>query len=306
MKSDLIRHASLPSVGLRISRTQLMAGLLIFSSAGGLLPRVIMSVQSTGGSASVFDAIKQNIIVWGASAFDTFNTSIIVWGAWASACYLALSADHRDRVQPLDFVVACATFAIAAIPAAPFSWLALSLCSAYVYLMSPRKSPLRRSAIIFFAICVPMLWGPVLLVYAAPILLKIDALLVATVVGAEHTGNVVHFVGSSDPRYHGVRGIQIWPPCSSFHNFSHAALAWVALSQVLGRDLRIRDVFWCGLVTILAASVNVARLSMIAWWPERFDTIHGPVGAQIAGTLAILLIAFICMAGQRRELFARA
>jgi hypothetical protein len=287
---------------LRISRTQLMAGLFIFSSAGGLLPRVIMSVDSSGSSASALDAIKQNIIFWGASAFDTFNTSIIVWGAWASACYLALSAGDRDRVRPLDIAVACGTFAIAAFPAAPFSWLALSLFSSYVYLTSPRKSPLRRSAVIFFAICIPMLWGPALLVFAAPILLKIDAFLVATVIGAEHTGNVVHFA----PRSHGLRGIQIWPPCSSFHNFSHAALAWVALSQVLGRDLKIADIFWCGFVTILAASVNVARLSTIALWPEYFDTIHGPVGGQIAGTLAILLIAFVCMFGQRRELFARA
>ena len=291
MKSDLIRHASLPSVGLRISRTQLMAGLLIFSSAGGLLPRVIISLESRGWNASA-------VVAWGAGVFDTFNTSVIVWGAWASACYLAFCADDRDRVRPLDIAVACGTLAIAAFPAAPFSWLALSLFSSYVYLTSPRKSPLRRSAIIFFAICVPMLWGPALLVFAAPLLLKIDAFLVATVIGAEYTGNVVKFVGSP--------GIQIWPECSSFHNFSHAALAWVALTQILGRDLEIKDVFWCGFVTILAASVNVARLSMIALWPEYYDTIHGPVGSQIAGTLAILLIAFVCMVGQRRELFARA
>src|SRR5262249_30310249 len=201
VKSGLIRHAGMPSVGLRISRTQLMAGLLIFSSAGGLLPRVMMSVKSSD---------------WGASAFDTFNTSIIVWGAWASACCLAFSADDRDRVRPLDIVVACATFAIAAFPAAPFSWLALSLFSSYVYLNSPRKSPLRRSAIIFFAICVPMLWGPALLAFAAPLLLKIDAFLVATLVGAEHTSNVVLFASDAP-----IRGIQISPPCSSFHNISH-------------------------------------------------------------------------------------
>jgi exosortase/archaeosortase family protein len=100
--------------------------------------------------------------------------------------------------------------------------------------------------------------------------------------------------------------MQILPGCSSFHNFSHAALAWVALTQTLGRDLEIKDVFWCGFVTILAASVNVARLSTIALWPEYFETIHGPLGNEIAGTLAILLIAFVCIGGQRRELFARA
>src|SRR5262249_41525503 len=149
--------------------------------------------------------------------------------------------------------------------------------------------------------CVPMLWGPALLAFAAPLLLKIDAFLVATLVGAEHTGNVVLFASDAP-----IRGIQISPPCSSFHNISHAALAWVALTQVLGRDLEIKDVFWCGFVTILAALVNVARLSMMASWPGYFDTIHGPLGSQIAHALVILLIAFVCIVGQRCDLFARA
>jgi len=279
-----VRHARLPSVGLTVSRGQLMAGLFLFTSTSGLLPRVINSVASEG---------------WNGAIFITFNTSIIVWGAWASACYLALSADDHDRVRPLDIAIACVTFVIAALPMAHFSWLALSLFSSYVYLTSPRKSPLQRSATIFFAICVPMFWGPAMLALAAPLLLKIDAFLVATLIGAERTGNVVNFVGSGP-------GIQIWAACSSFHNISHAALAWVALTQILERDLGVKDLFWCGLAIILAASVNLARLTMLVQWPEYFDTIHGPLGHQIAGSLTIILVAFVCIFGQRRELFARA
>ena len=105
-----------------------------------------------------------------------------------------------------------------------------------------------------------------MLALAAPLLLKIDAFLVATLIGAERTGNVVNFIGSGGAE--AVQGIQIWPGCSSFHNISHAALAWVALTQTLGRDLGIKDVFWCGLAMILAASVNLARLSMMAVSPE--------------------------------------
>src|SRR5262245_38952262 len=101
-----------------------MAGLFLFASASGLSPRVINGVVGGG---------------WNVSIFNTFQTSIIVWGAWVSACYLALSADDRDRVRSLDIVVACGTFAIAIVPAAPFSWLALSLFSSYVYLTSPEK-----------------------------------------------------------------------------------------------------------------------------------------------------------------------
>jgi len=277
-------YARLPSVGLAISRGQLIAGLFLFTSTSGLLPRVIKSVDGEG---------------WNSGVFNSFNTSIIVWSAWASACYLAFSEDDFDRVRPLDIAVACVTFAIAALPISSFSWLALSFFSAYVYLTSLRKSPLRRSATIFFAICVPLFWGPAMLALAARLLLNIDAFLVAALIGAERTGNVINFLGSD-------RGIQIWAPCSSFHNISHAALAWVALTQILGRDLGARDVFWCGLAIVLAASVNLARLTMMVVWPEYFDTIHGPLGGQIAGSVTIILIAFVCIIGQRRELFTRA
>src|SRR5690242_9856697 len=102
-----VRLASLPSVGLTISRSQLLAGLFIFTSTSGLLPRVIRSVTSEN---------------WHSGVFNTFNTSIIVWGAWAAACYLALSADDRDRIRSFDIAAACGTFEIAALPATSLSW----------------------------------------------------------------------------------------------------------------------------------------------------------------------------------------
>ena len=287
-----VRPASLSSVGPMISRGQLMAALCIFASSGGLLPRAIWSVVNEG---------------WYDSIFNTFEISIVVWAAWASACYLALSADDRDRIRPLDIAVACGTLAIASLPMAHFSWLALSILSPYVYLSSEKRSALRRSAIIFFGICAPMLWGPALLALAAPLLLKIDAFFVATLTGADRSGNVVSFIGqgSGAAFIEDVRGIQIWAPCSSFHNISQAALAWVALTQTLGRDLEIKDLFWCAFAMFLAGSVNLARLSLMTISPEYYVTIHGPIGAQVAGGLTITLIAFVCILGQRRELFAR-
>ena len=116
---------------------------------------------------------------------------------------------------------------------------------------------------------------------------------------------MIKFIVSDDAEPFRI-GIQIWPGCSSLSNISHAALAWVALTQTLGRDLETRDVFWCGLAMILAGAVNLARMSAMAVSPEYYTIFHGPIGEQIAGTLTIFLIAFVCMFGQRRELFARA
>ena len=63
--------------------------------------------------------------------------------------------------------------------------------------------------------------------------------------------------------------------CSSLHNVSHAALAWVALTQTLGRDLKTMDVFWCGLAMVLAGAVNLARLSLMAVSHEYYVILHG-------------------------------
>ena len=121
-----------------------------------------------------------------------------------------------------------------------------------------------------------MLWGPTLLTVAAPPLLKIDAYLVSALMGTKQTGNVVAFID-------GVHSMQIWPGCSSFHNISQAALAWIALSQILDRNLGLRDAFRCGLAIASAAAVNLGRLSLMAISQEYFDTVHGPIGAQVAG-----------------------
>jgi hypothetical protein len=274
----------LQSFGLTYSRSQLITALFVLASVNGLAPIAIKSVLING---------------WTGAVFNTFDVSVIVWGAWASACYLAVRARDAKRFNALDISLACATVAMVALPAIQLSWLALSLFSVYVFLTSPKGSLQRRSATIFFAICVPMLWGPTFLFVAAPPLLKVDAFLVSMLIGTKQNGNVVTFLD-------GVHSMQIWPLCSSLHNISQAALAWVALSQTLGRDLGLKDVFWCGAAVISAAAVNLGRLCFMAVSPAYFETIHGPVGAQIAGGLTIILIALICIIGQRRDLFAPA
>src|SRR5262249_55147062 len=157
---------------------------------------------------------------WHDGIFNTFNTSVIVWAAWISACYLALSADDRERIRPLDLVAACIAFSTAALPATSLSFVALSFFSAYVYLTSAKTPSLRRITIIFCAVCFPLLWGPELVPLAAPLLMKVDAFLVAAVTGAERAGNVIKFIAIGDAET--IGGIQIWPGCSSQSNISHA------------------------------------------------------------------------------------
>ena len=261
-----------------------MAALFIIASVNGLAPVAINNVTSAG---------------WDNAVFNTFDVSVIVWGACASACYLAVHASDPNRIRPPDIVFASITLAIVALPVTHLSWFSLTLLSAYVFWTSPKGSLQRRSATIFFAVCVPMLWGPVLLALAARPLLEIDAFLVGTLIGTKQSGNLVAFVDGTD-------SLLIATRCSSFHNISQAGLAWVALSQTLGRDWGLKDVFWGGLAITSAVAINLGRLCLMAVSHEYFSTIHGPLGSQIAGGLTIVFIAFICMIGQRRELFAPA
>jgi hypothetical protein len=267
-----------------VSRAQMLAAVLVLSSVNGLASHVIASVTSQS---------------WSTAIADTFDISVIVWGAWASACYLAFQQSDAQLARPTDFILAGLALIAVALPVPPLSWLTLCLFSVYVFWTSPARTPLRRSAVIFFAMCVPMFWGPMLFNFVAPPLLKIDALLVSTLVGTERIGNVVEAVD-------GIHRIQVWPACSSFHNISQAGLAWVALSQTLGRMLSLKDVLWCGCAVALAAGVNLVRLSLMLIYFVDFDTLHGPIGSQTAGAVTLLLIVVVCMFGLRRELFARA
>jgi hypothetical protein len=267
-----------------MARGALIATLFIFASFNGLAPLALGNVIASW---------------WEHALFNTFGVSVIVWGAWVAACYLALLGWDSDRVTLRDVVIACMVLVLVALPEARLSWLAVALLSAYVLWTSRRGSLQWRSAAIFFAICVPMLWGPLLLTVWPLPLLKIDAFLVGTVVGTRQIGNTIAFVDGLDT-------LEIWPACSSFHNISQAGLAWVALRLTLDQGLVLKDALWAALAMTSAVLVNLGRLSLMAVSLNYYYAAHGPLGSQIAGGLTVALIVLICMIGQRRELFAHA
>ena len=41
---------------------------------------------------------------------------------------------------------------------------------------------------------------------------------------------------------------------------------------------------------VAVVAINLTRLSLIGVYPERFDLIHGPVGAAVANCLTLLII----------------
>ena len=71
------------------------------------------------------------------------------------------------------------------------SWFALTGLAIYVIASSNAGSPMRRGALVFLAITVPMCWGPFFLhVFSRPFLWS-DALFVSNLIGTEQIGNLV-------------------------------------------------------------------------------------------------------------------
>lgn len=265
------------------TREQLLAALLILASANGLIPYI---------SASIID-----LGLWTALA-NTFGISAIVWAAWIAACAITMEPAAARPIRSGDAALAAVAVLLIAVPVTSLSWICLSGLAFYVFRTSSIGSPLRRAAPVFAALAAPVFWGPLFLQYAGAPLLKVDAFLVGTLLHVPYSDNVILY-----PR--DGRVLQIFAACSSFHNMSQAAVAWVATNRALGRPWRMTDTVWCAAAIASAFAINLGRLSLMAADPRNFELVHGPIGAMIAGQLTLILIVLICVAGHRRDLFAR-
>ena len=177
------------------------------------------------------------------------------------------------------------------------SWFALTGLAIYVIASSNAGSPMRRGALVFLAITVPMCWGPFFLhVFSRPFLWS-DALFVSNLIGTEQIGNLVKFADGSGY-------FQIFPQCSSYHNMSLALLAWISVIQFVRHKSSPQDIFWCLLAVLSVLVVNVTRIALMGLYREHFDTIHG-FGSAIADLVSLSLISAFCILGVRREIFAR-
>jgi exosortase/archaeosortase family protein len=267
-----------------LARDQLFAGLFILAYANGMARRVFVAAESG----------------WLDGLGRTFDVSVIVWAACFAAITLLLRADTADEIRPADTLVGSMTLLLTALPFGPPNWFALTALSLYVLYNSQSGSTRRRGALILLVVTVPMYWGPTVVfdLLSRPIT-QIDALVVSGLIGAERIGNLVKFIDESGY-------ILIEPACSSFANMSLGIVAWVTVTQLVERRWSPSDFLWCALVTLSVFAVNVGRLSLIVLYRDHFDTIHGAIGAAVAGWLSLVLMLVICFFGVRREIFARA
>jgi exosortase/archaeosortase family protein len=268
---------------LRLSRSELFAGLFILGCTNGLAERAIYMTYVYG---------------WAQALFNTFDISIIV----LAACFVGISFvldDQSCEISSADIAVSAVLFCLIILPIGATSWLAVTALSLYILLFTAANESRRRGAIILLATTVPMLWNRLLLLLFGNFILDMDASLVGLMLGTHRLGNMVEFADHSGT-------LEILPPCSSLANMSLAMLFWVTISQVVRHGWCHQDISWCLLACASVVAVNVARLSLMGLSPSYYDTIHSAGGNTVTNVIVFSLTVLICLLGVRREAFSRA
>jgi len=265
-----------------MSRDRFFCGLFVLAAANGLQGFVLNTIATQGW----FDAL-----------LGLFGISAVVWIACFAATALLYGSRLDEVITIPDAVIGLGVLAMTIIPFAKMSWLALTAVSLYMLCVSPARSPRRRGALIAVAVTGPMLWGPALMEVFGTTVLQADAILVSTVIGTNHVGNV--YAGAVGSHF------AIYPPCSSLHGMSIVVLAWITISNTLGGPWSPRHLA-CGLLAALSVlAVNVSRLSLIGLFPAHYSAIHGSPGSDIAAWLSLALVVAISLLGVGREAFVR-
>ena len=271
----------LPSILTQaLTREQLLSGLFLLAFANGALLRAFEAVDIAGPAYG-----------WTGAAMNTFGISVIVWAAiWIALRYIVQGRQTPFRLA--DGLVSLAVIALTLVPSSVPAWLAMTGLALYLAYTSEADSYQKRGAWILLAITVPMCWSRIFFACVSDAILEVEAILVGMAMGTPRVGNMVQFADGSGY-------MQIWPACSSFSNVSLTLLCWVTFCQVHGSRASVRGAGWCLLACIVVVLINVSRISLIGFYPEQYDLLHGPVGMSVAGWLTLGASVAICAIGVR-------
>lgn len=236
---------------------------------------------------------------WQIALINTFDISVIVWVGLAVVLHLLRQAtmpplSTGDRLGGVLALTCCL------LPLGPFQWCVVTAVAVWFIRQSPApNAPLGRAAWLLLAVTIPMFWSKRLFSLFADQILAIDAWLVSGVTGTARAGNLVAL-----PNGQGV--LEIFAKCSSLSNVSLALLCWVLVVQYRNVARRAADILWCVAACAAVISINTARISLIGFYPDQYDTLHGPVGDIVSAWLSVFAVVGICHIGVGRGRIASA
>jgi exosortase/archaeosortase family protein len=268
-------------------------------SRSGLLGRtwrraeVLPPVLIAGFCNAAFAETAWHVVTDGLvpTLMNGLSISVILWAGF----FLGVSWIREDDGRPVtrrDLAVCGLALLTFFLPYSKPSWVGLSVLAVYATLTSAAGSNPRRGAAVLAAMTYPMFWSKHIFWLLSDRILPIDAVIVGTVTGLQHTGNAILLRGGGQ--------IFVAPGCSSIANISMSFFCWFLFSQYRRRPPRRSDIAWGLAMSAVMVVINVTRMSLIALHPDQYELIHGEVGATVASAASMIATLAFCHFGTRR------
>lgn len=263
---------------LRLSNTQFWSAVVIALVSNALLSTVIGSFE-----ISPIYAVA-----------NTFEISAIVW----FGLYIAIK--FIWNMEPREFdrtgkAVGLTALVVCFVPLGPATWVFVSAVALFMIGRSSHWSTNQaRGGWILLAISFPMFWSKRAFNLFSEFFLSLDASLVSSITNTERTGNLVAMPSGSGY-------LQIAAPCSSMANVSLALLCWVIFTQTSGIRWSPSNLIWCMAACLAVVAINVTRITLIGFFPQFYETLHGPIGNTAASWLSIIAMTAVCYLRSRYD-----
>ena len=260
-----------------LSRSHLFGFVIILALANSLFYPVLGAIKDQG---------------LGVAVANTFGVSVFVWVACWLATRYALQPDARGPSW-LDWAAALALGSAVAMPLGPLLWAIITGLGIFLLLTSAPGEGLRRSGWILVSLSVPMFWSKRIFNILSDPVLAADAFLVSLITQTEQKGNLVGIPGEKGY-------LMVAQACSSLANLSLVILCWVLFTQSAGARWRPRNLLFCLLACAAVVLINVIRISLIGFFPQHYDILHGPIGQTVTSWVTVAVSTLICYWGVRR------
>lgn len=261
---------------LEVRRRDLFAALAVVGIANGLIARVLESAGNIG---------------WLSALLNTFDISALVWVALYMIPARIWQADDEPMTRT-DIALGLMCLVAFFIPISQASWLALTALGAYLLVFRTRNGAFRDAGWLLLAVSIPMLWARLMLSVLSGPILKLDATLIAHLVGTTHVENAVRYLDGS-----GVMWIA--PTCSSLANITLAQLCWIIFLVGSRTPWSKAAVGWGVLACVMLAAFNVLRLLILLLNPTHHAILHGPAGNAVVSWLTTAALVVFCWLGIR-------
>jgi hypothetical protein len=222
--------------------------------------------------------------------------------AWFAVFHLLVHETDRTQASERDFLTVGALCLLHVLSTDKMGWVVATLAATYVRHTTMPGCHMRAAAVVLMAISAQALWGPILFHLFSAYLLHADAALVGTALDWTQTG----FTWNGRVIERGDHGIEIFSPCSSFHNVSLAVLCWVTITKLRRQQWIATDFLFGAAACVLMVGMNAARMYRMAFDINSYQYWHEGTGAEIFVAASSTMIVLICLWGSSfREPVAR-